>query len=65
MVRVGLIGLGKMGLSHLAMIRVHPDVELVGVCDTSKFMTDVLEKYTGVATYPDYREMFREAKPDE
>lgn len=64
MVRVGLIGLGKMGLSHLAMIRVHPDVDLVGVCDTSKFMTDVLEKYTGVATYSDYGELFREAKPE-
>lgn len=64
MVRVGLVGLGKMGLSHLAMIRVHPDVELVGVCDTSKFMLDVLGKYTDVATFTDYAAMFREAAPE-
>ena len=64
MVRVALVGLGKMGLSHLAMIRVHPEVELVGVCDTSKFMLDVLGKYTDVATFTDAASMFREAKPD-
>ena len=27
MIRVGVVGLGKMGLSHLAMIHAHPDVE--------------------------------------
>jgi predicted dehydrogenase len=64
MVRVVLVGLGKMGLSHLAMVRVHPDVELVGVCDTSKFVLDVLAKYTGVATYTDFAAMFAEARPD-
>jgi predicted dehydrogenase len=64
MARVALVGLGKMGLSHLAMIRVHPQVELVGVCDTSKFMLDVLGKYTGLATYTDYAEMFKQVKPE-
>lgn len=64
MVRIAVIGIGKMGLSHLAMIRVHPQVKLVGVCDTSKFLCDVLEKYTDIATYSDYKEMFKEAKPD-
>jgi predicted dehydrogenase len=33
MTRVALIGLGKMGLSHLAIIRTHPDADLVAVCD--------------------------------
>lgn len=64
MVRVALVGLGKMGLSHLAMIRVHPDVELVGICDTSKFLLDVLSKYTSVATWTDSSAMFKEARPD-
>ena len=62
--RVGVVGLGKMGLSHLSMIGAHPQVELVGVCDTSKFMLDVLGKYTGVATFTEYAAMFRQAKPD-
>ena len=31
MIRVGVVGLGKMGLSHLAMIRAHPDVTVAAV----------------------------------
>lgn len=33
MIDVAVVGLGKMGLSHLSMIKAHPDVNLVGVCD--------------------------------
>ena len=31
MIDVAVVGLGKMGLSHLSMIKAHPDVNLVGV----------------------------------
>jgi predicted dehydrogenase len=64
MIRIAVVGLGKMGLSHLSMIRVHPEVELVGVCDTSKFMTDVLERNAGIATFTDYEAMLKRAQPD-
>ncbi|ANF31684.1 hypothetical protein A0130_08380 [Leifsonia xyli] len=47
-VRVGVIGLGKMGLSHLSMINAHPDVEVVAVVDAAGYMLDVLSKYTGL-----------------
>jgi scyllo-inositol 2-dehydrogenase (NADP+) len=50
-VKVGVVGLGKMGISHLAAFRAHPDVDLVGVCDTSRFARDVLAKYTGLVTF--------------
>ena len=30
MIKVGIVGLGKMGLSHLAIVNAHPEVELVG-----------------------------------
>ena len=53
-----------MGLSHLAMIRVHPGVQLAGVCDTSRYLLDVLDKYTGVATFTDYETMLNQAKPE-
>ena len=33
MIRVGIVGLGKMGLSHLAMFNAHPDFEVAGICD--------------------------------
>ncbi len=63
-ISVALVGLGKMGLSHLAMIRPHPDVRLVGVCDAAGYLLDVLGKYTGVSTFTDYVTMLDETKPD-
>ena len=64
MVKVGIVGLGKMGLSHLAIFRAHPDVELVGVCDSTGYVLDVLSKYTGVRTFKDLDAMLRDARPD-
>ena len=57
MLNVGLIGLGKMGISHLAIVNAHPDVNLIGVCDTSSYVRGVLGKYTGIKTYSDYQSM--------
>lgn len=57
MTKVAVVGLGKMGLSHYAMINAHPDVEMVGICDSSNYILGVLKKYTGVATYTDFDTM--------
>ncbi len=64
MVKIGLIGAGKMGISHLAILGAHPEVEIVGVADTSKMVTDVLEKYSGFDCYSDYKKMLEATKPD-
>jgi predicted dehydrogenase len=53
-IKVAIVGLGKMGLSHHAMINAHPDVDVVGVCDSSSYVLGVLKKYTGVTTYTDF-----------
>ena len=63
MVKVALIGAGKMGLSHLAILGAHPYVEIVGVCDTSKLITDVLTKYSGYECFSDYLQMIKAVKP--
>lgn len=57
MVNVAIIGLGKMGLSHFSIINAHEDVKVVGVCDSSGYILDVLAKYTGVNTYTDMHTM--------
>lgn len=64
MVRVAVLGLGKMGISHLAIVKSHPDVVLVAVCDTTAYLLDILEKYTSVKTYTDYRKLFASEKLD-
>jgi scyllo-inositol 2-dehydrogenase (NADP+) len=62
--RIGLIGIGKMGLSHCSMLGAHPDVELVGICDSSSFVLGVLEKYTGVSTFGNLDALLDTTKPD-
>lgn len=64
MVRIAVVGLGKMGLSHHAMINAHPRVKVEAVCDSTGYILDVLNKYTGVRTYTDFDVMLREVELD-
>lgn len=64
MKRLAFIGVGKMGLSHLAIAGAHPDVTIVGVADPSTFIMNALKQYTGFSVYSDYKEMLKETKPD-
>lgn len=63
-IRVGVVGLGKMGLSHLAMINAHPDVVVAAVCDSATYVLDVLNKYTGLVTYRDFGKMLGATRLD-
>lgn len=64
MIRTALLGLGKMGLSHQAIINTHPDADIVAVCDTSEYLLDILGKYTSVKTYSDFRKLLAAEKLD-
>lgn len=57
MIRVGMVGLGKMGLSHVSIVRAHPEVDLVAGCDTMTYLTDVLQKHTGLKCYGNFDDM--------
>jgi len=64
MIRAALLGLGKMGLSHCAIINTHPDIELVAVCDTSDYLLGVLSKYSHIKTYSNYRKLLAQESLD-
>ena len=64
MVRLGLIGLGKMGISHLAIANSHPEAEVVAVCDPSTYVIDGIRKLTKFRTYSDYRAMLQAEQLD-
>jgi predicted dehydrogenase len=64
MVRIALVGLGKMGLSHLAIAQAHPRVELVAICDTANYVAEVLNKYTGVHVYSSFDKLLSEETLD-
>lgn len=57
MLKAGIIGLGKMGISHAAIVAPHRDVELVAVCDTSSLVLEGFRKFTKVRAYDDYKKM--------
>lgn len=59
-----MIGLGKMGLSHHAIVNAHPDVVVVAACDTTAYLTDVLTKYTGLKCYADLDQMLANEQLD-
>ncbi|WP_299784462.1 Gfo/Idh/MocA family oxidoreductase [uncultured Roseobacter sp.] len=62
-VRVAVVGLGKMGLSHFAMVNAHPDVEAIA-CDGAGFMVDVLGKNIDTPIYKEYDQMLAQAELD-
>ena len=57
MIRTAMVGLGKMGLSHLAIVRAHPDIDLVAGCDATAYLTDILSKHAGLKCYADFDRM--------
>lgn len=57
MIKGAIIGLGKMGISHAAIVGAHSDVEMVAVCDTSSLVLDAFKKFSQVKVYTDYKKM--------
>lgn len=64
MIRTAIVGLGKMGLSHLALLRAHPEIELVAACDGQTYLTGILERYAGLKCYSDFDQLLSSEKLD-
>lgn len=64
MIRAGIIGLGKMGISHAAIIGPNPEVEMAAVCDTSSLVLEAFKRFSKVNVYSDYKKMIDSEKLD-
>lgn len=64
MLRAGLIGVGKMGLSHCAILGAHPQLRVAAICDSSTYLTSALSKHTRYESFRDYRKMIDAAQLD-
>lgn len=64
MIRAGLIGVGKMGISHMAILGAHREVEMAAICDSATYVTSALRKHTGIESFKDYKKMIDSAKLD-
>jgi predicted dehydrogenase len=62
--RVAVIGAGFIGRDHLAAYRHRPDVELVGVADSSMATAEAAATEVGARAYADHRSMLAAEHPD-
>lgn len=64
-INLGIIGIGRMGITHYSIINSHPDVHIKAVVDTSGLILSIFEKYIkGVNTYKDYADLFKSESLD-
>ena len=64
MTKVGIIGLGKMGISHLSILNAQPEVAVTGICDNSAYLSNMLEKVTSIKSYTEPERLINECAPD-
>lgn len=64
MIKVGLIGAGKMGISHLAILGAHKEVKVDSVAENSGLVRDVLERYGSFRCFNDHNELLKNTQPD-
>lgn len=64
MLKAGIIGLGKMGISHAAIVGAQPNVELCAVCDSSSLVLEAFKRYTHINAYSDYIKMLEQEDLD-
>ena len=62
--KAGIIGLGKMGISHCSIIGSHPDIGEVSICDSSKFLLSAFKQHSNFKCYTDYKRMITNNKLD-
>ncbi|MEY3309299.1 MAG: hypothetical protein RLZZ413_3337 [Pseudomonadota bacterium] len=63
LVKLAVVGLGKMGLSHFSIANAHPRTEVVA-CDASGFMLDGIAKYSGRPAFKDFDDMLAKEQLD-
>ena len=61
-IKVAVIGLGKMGLSHLAIVNALADFEVTAICDSAALVGQVIEKYGKLRYVAKYEDVL--ALPD-
>jgi predicted dehydrogenase len=62
--KIGVIGVGRMGITHYSIINSHPDIVVSSVADPSGLILSMMKKYLAIKTYKDYHDLFKEDHPD-
>ncbi len=57
-IKVGVVGVGKMGEYHVGVLSELPDVSLAGVVDIDEARASTVGRRFGTPAFPDYRKLF-------
>ena len=57
MINIAVIGLGKIGISHLSILNRINDVNISVVCDSSKFILSGLKRLSNIHCITDYKKI--------
>jgi len=63
-IKIGIIGIGRMGITHHSIINSHPDVVIDSVADPATFVLKMMNKYLPVKTFKDYNKLLKERSLD-
>ncbi len=64
-IKIGIIGAGRMGITHMSILGPNPKIEITAVSEPSKLIGSLFEKYfSGFKVYSDYNEMLKKEKLD-
>ncbi len=64
-IRIAIIGMGRMGITHYAIINSHPDVQIISIVDPSSLINTIFGKYiNGVKIYKSYDSLLKKEDID-
>ena len=63
--RIGIIGMGRMGITHYSIINTHPAVEITALADTSSVLLNMIRRYLpSVKMFNDYKDLLKSGVVD-
>ncbi|KYK21248.1 hypothetical protein AYK24_03330 [Thermoplasmatales archaeon SG8-52-4] len=64
-IKIGIIGAGRMGITHYSIINSHPKVEIIGIVEPSPLIKSFFSKYIpGISVYKEFEEFFQKTPLD-
>jgi len=63
--KIAIIGMGRMGITHYSIINSHPEVEITSIADPSTLISTMFGKYiSSIKVYKDYKKLLNSEKVD-
>jgi len=63
-IKLAIIGMGRMGITHYSIINSHPDIKIESIVDPSTVVLSMMKKYLPVNTFKDYKDLFKTKPAD-